>query len=469
MKKNIIIILLLFICTELSAQHWAPIGNFNNGVESLFSDSATNSLYIGGGFTQFNADTVFGICKWDGQNMSTMSCGCEWDCITSTNQSNVNGALSIAKFNNEIYITGYFTKAGNTIVHGIAKWNGTNWIAIGTGLKDSIGGYGHGNRFELINNELYLCGAFDSVAGVSAHSIAKFDGTNWSAVNNFPIISTIGDYNYIYDVALFNNELYVCGLFYNSTIYNIIKWNGTNWIPADYGIRGGIVQVLRMLVYNNKLIIGGYFSQSQDAGNPGNYITSFDGTNWSDMNGGMDNQVSDMIVHNNELYVVGKFNYASWIPANEIARWDGHNWCSFGDYFDNTLGAITFYQDTMYIGGGFWSINGDSTIHRMAKWIGGGYVDSCGTVGIRELANESLQVLVYPNPASNTITISLSNESGIRNYALRIIDILGRDVYKSTLNGDNSIDVSNLSDGIYYWEVVSKNGVEGKGKIAVIK
>src|ERR1017187_4210765 len=106
MKKIIILIVALYCQTQIQAQHWAPIGDFNNGVQSLFTDSVTNNLYIGGGFTHFNNDTLFGICKWDGQNMSAMSCGCEWDCITSTNASYVYGALSIAKFNNEIYITG---------------------------------------------------------------------------------------------------------------------------------------------------------------------------------------------------------------------------------------------------------------------------------------------------------------------------------------------------------------------------
>ena len=76
MKKIIILIVALYCQTQIQAQHWAPIGDFNNGVQSLFTDSVTNNLYIGGGFTHFNNDTLFGICKWDGQNMSAMSCGC---------------------------------------------------------------------------------------------------------------------------------------------------------------------------------------------------------------------------------------------------------------------------------------------------------------------------------------------------------------------------------------------------------
>jgi len=35
--------------------------------------------------------------------------------------------------------------------------------------------------------------------------------------------------------------------------------------------------------------------------------------------------------------------------------------------------------------------------------------------------------------------------------------------------GTQTIDVSTLSNGIYYWEVVSESGVSGIGKLAVMK
>lgn len=61
---------------------------------------------------------------------------------------------------------------------------------------------------------------------------------------------------------------------------------------------------------------------------------------------------------------------------------------------------------------------------------------------------------------------------------MQIIDITGRIVYSTNLKdmesaspglNEQNISVSNLDNGIYYWEVISNKGIEGKGKIAVIK
>jgi len=80
--------------------------------------------------------------------------------------------------------------------------------------------------------------------------------------------------------------------------------------------------------------------------------------------------------------------------------------------------------------------------------------------GIKEI-NSNEVVRVYPNPASNTITFS---QSGIRNYELRITDVLGRVVYKTSLSRDNnSIAISDFSNGVYFYQLTnSKETVRGK-------
>ncbi|MEI6816389.1 MAG: T9SS type A sorting domain-containing protein, partial [Bacteroidota bacterium] len=61
-------------------------------------------------------------------------------------------------------------------------------------------------------------------------------------------------------------------------------------------------------------------------------------------------------------------------------------------------------------------------------------------------------VSVYPNPATNSITIHQDNYSP--NEQIIITDIMGHEVYKAPLTGiDNTIELTKWSSGVYFYEV----------------
>jgi trimeric autotransporter adhesin len=454
--KKFFFLFCLIISIPLVAQHWAGLGKFNHGVASLSADSISDELYIIGGYSQFNSDTLGGIGRWNGNIMKSFGCGVGWDCntpiIPASFYPNVN---AIVRYNNDIYVTGYFYIAGNITVNSLARWDGFSWNNIGTGLKGTDGSIGSGLALKVINNELYVCGDFDCVAGISANCIAKFNGTIWSSVNNFPRISIAGSANRIYDVVFFNNELYVCGNFYNSSlgIYNIIKWDGVNWVSVGNGIRGSVIDVNNMLIYKNKLVVAGRFSKSDHINNPGENIGYWDGNQWSELGSGTDGMIWDIKVFNNDLYACGAFQHAGNIVAEELAKWDGSKWCGYGTLFDNIVTTLDFYHDTLYIGGGFWTINGDS-ISRVAKWIGGNYVDTCGSIiGIEQIENQQQLVYIYPNPAADYLTIEGFNEHTIA----QVYDISGKLILNKQLN-TNQIDISSLAKGLYFIKLSTEEG-----------
>ena len=81
-------------------------------------------------------------------------------------------------------------------------------------------------------------------------------------------------------------------------------------------------------------------------------------------------------------------------------------------------------------------------------------------------------ISVYPTPNNGNFTLAYHLQLGIRNYELGIFDITGRKVYSTSIigtDGTQSIDASVLNNGIYYWEVISSNGVSSKGRIAIVK
>lgn len=73
-------------------------------------------------------------------------------------------------------------------------------------------------------------------------------------------------------------------------------------------------------------------------------------------------------------------------------------------------------------------------------------------IGIQEYdADETIHL--YPNPASETIFYSLSEN--IRLSGIRIIDIAGKLVYNSTNISSNQIDISSYAPGLYFMQFIS--------------
>lgn len=75
---------------------------------------------------------------------------------------------------------------------------------------------------------------------------------------------------------------------------------------------------------------------------------------------------------------------------------------------------------------------------------------------------------VYPNPATNLLTVDVSNIES--NTVLKIYDIVGKEVKSIELiNGKNQMDVSNLNSGIYFYTIFKDNKSIIETKKLVIK
>ena len=77
-----------------------------------------------------------------------------------------------------LYAGGYFDTAGGVTVNRIARWDGASWHPLGGGMGDT------GNPYvEALavgpDGSLYAGGSFTTVGGVTAYHIARWDGTSW--------------------------------------------------------------------------------------------------------------------------------------------------------------------------------------------------------------------------------------------------------------------------------------------------
>ena len=95
------------------------------------------------------------------------------------------------------------------------------------------------------------------------------------------------------------------------------------------------------------------------------------------------------------------------------------------------------------------------------------------TSGVNEIADNNVEVKIYPSPVLSGKSFSLniaSVNNHSNNFSLDVYDILGNAVSKfSALNtGDNSIAMS-IPQGIYFFKLFSENQQVSSGKIIVVE
>lgn len=88
--------------------------------------------------------------------------------------------------------------------------------------------------------------------------------------------------------------------------------------------------------------------------------------------------------------------------------------------------------------------------------------------GITENANELANIQVYPNPVSNELNISHDLIIKIGAVYLEIMDVMGRVLVNKTINHtNNQIGISQLSSGLYFYNVLQNDKVVQSGKLVV--
>ena len=78
----------------------------------------------------------------------------------------------------ELYAGGQFETAGGTPANGIAKWNGSSWSALGSGMNGWV------YALAVSGSDLYVGGDFTTAGGSAANYIAKWNGSSWSALGS---------------------------------------------------------------------------------------------------------------------------------------------------------------------------------------------------------------------------------------------------------------------------------------------
>jgi hypothetical protein len=296
-------------------QNWNSLGSENGFAGYYVNDVffSNSDVYFMGQFTQLAGLNASCIARWDGQNWSSMNT--QFAGSTSGFQDNPPLITCMAEFNGEFYAAGDFRFADGSEVNSIVKWNGQQWVGIGSGIGGMLpGGALYINGMTVYNNELYVYGAFGSINGVTVNGIAKFNGTSWESVGG-GVANSI-----VFNLIPYNSELFAVGAIStigSLSVNHIAKWNGQQWSALPNSEFNSWVGDLAE--YNGKLIAVGNFTAI--GATPCSHIASFDGTSWVPLEQGLNDVSSTMINYQNTLLCGGAFTQAGSTNASYLAKW----------------------------------------------------------------------------------------------------------------------------------------------------
>ncbi len=368
-------------------------------------------LYAGGSFNTAGGIAANSIAEWNGSGWSPVGDG-----ISGSDSAVYDLAVFDDGTGPALHAGGIFQTAGGLPAKNVAKWDGVEWFPLGAGadgIVRAIASYDDGSGD---GPALYVGGRFDTAGGSIVNNVAKWDGSEWSALgdgltggNNPPgevwAMAVYDDGSGVGEALYVGGDFTVAG---NVAAETIARWDGKEWSPVGSGFRvePDHSRVFALTAYDDgtgpALYAGGSMVLAGDV--EVNGLARWDGSEWSPVGGGTDGWVLALNVFDDgidevpALYVGGFFFTAGNVAANHIARWNGRNWSALAsgmDGFSPSVWALRSFDDgsgtgpALFAGGEFTIAGGQCSAH-IAKWIVcptqvPGDLDGDGVVGASDL------------------------------------------------------------------------------------
>jgi hypothetical protein len=360
-----------------------------------------------------NGDNIFAGTDGSGVVLSTNN-GSSWSVV-------ITGLTSP-------YIYGLASAGTNTFAGSynfgvfLSTNSGGNWSAVNNGLPLSGSGMTYA-ALAIKGTSIFAASAGGD--GGNGVYLSSNNGTSWVAVNNGLPFGN-GYYPNIRSFAIKEETIFAGG----TGVY-ISSNNGTNWSATSTGIPSG--------TYVKSLAIGGnniFAGTSIGNYNGGVYRSSNNGSSWTAVNTGLTG------TNVNAIAIYGNYIFAGTGSGVYLSQNNGDSWTAVNTGLtDIDVNALAMNSDYIFAGtttGGVWK--------RQLSQL----------TGIDEINNNENNISVYPNPASNFITISTSLKS-----ELKILNVQGQTILQYSLQQEKTdIDISRLAKGVYILKLKSNNKTE---------
>ncbi len=275
-----------------------------------------------------------------------------------------------------LYAGGEFSSIGPTFSRGIARFDGSEWSALGGGIDGNV------RALVEYGADLIAAGSFQGAGDATARNIARWDGASWHPLGDGVTPS-------VRAVATFNGDL-VAGTagYYEGDAARVMRWDGTEWTQmGDVFVWGDIVS---LAVYRGELFAACFGVLTVDSRDRYAFVWRWEGSAWAPLTTCHPIPQFEYGPDITMLQVVGDRMYAGGTnlclddlhgdPLGALCFWDGTGWNDLPGGWSNdwTFGsqrpeAILPYGDGVIVAGCFWGPGGNRS-HSIALYDGSAWV-----------------------------------------------------------------------------------------------
>lgn len=311
----------------------------------------------------------------------------------------VNGAIRCclltepnAAGDQEILIGGAFDIAGATKALNVARWDGTSWHPMGNGLTGTVHSLCWFDAGTGAGEELFAGGDF-GVPGAMGRSLARWDGRTWQVVGG-GVQGEVASLGVATPAGSNKRQLIVGGLFSavgQLQTKNIAAWDGTQWTALGEFPHGRVQTIIEFSdgTSHGDLWVGSNSIATSSSTPHGGGVWRWNGQNWIKMvSFGYANQfLEDRGVHSSFvwdakdgfgpcLFIGGNISIPTVADAIGVVRWTGQEWRAVGKGLLGAVNSMTVLKkfdgaDDVLVAAGYFSYSGTTYMPRLAHWSGG--------------------------------------------------------------------------------------------------
>ena len=413
---------------DLATGQWSDlaggVSGGENGTATVYALAVlpNGHLVAGGAFTQAGTTPVNNLAEFNGSTWAPLGDGVQGAVAIETSVH----ALAVLQ-NGDLAAGGDFLVAGSVVANNIARWNGTTWLAYGSGI-----GVGDGltpvQALAVLNNgHLVAGGDFLSAGGNLRNHIARWNGANWQDLAGGTDLMVQG-----LAVAP-NGNLYSTGMFTTaggSPASRIARWNsttgsGNSWSALGPGLGGfsdefygNAITVLS----NGEVVVAGN-SYTRDHVAPfGNGVARWNGSVWSTLGAGLCDASNNGVfgrtvlsLPTGEIFVGGQFNRAGSAAAANIAKWNGTQWSGIASGFNDFLVGMRVLPGGDVLACGAFSIVDSIATSAIARWNGSSW-SAVGAPGLLGFVSDAV-VLTNGNILAAGQFVLPGQDPAVDNYS----------------------------------------------------
>lgn len=206
------------VWTALASRMTASVPHFD-GIEAV-AVLANGDIVVGGDFASIDSFGIMGLARWDGAT---------WSRLGGQDAGEIH---AMATLDNGDLVVGGGVWMPHPQANNIARWNGTAWFPLGSGLGDTSA-----EVFAITplpGGALLAGGRFATAGGLPAANIARWNGAAWSPLGTGVPFTVRAVHVLPNGDVVAAGEPWLAGGVWST---GIARWNGTAWSPVPSSLQ----------------------------------------------------------------------------------------------------------------------------------------------------------------------------------------------------------------------------------------